>query len=819
MRLPWSKSEPRISPEVSSALARFLDAGEELARRDFRQYAWLRFQPMDLPHANDVIRGGDIGAEVFVELARRVKQEARKLGKKRRGGFLSEHATPEGRFYCRTCEEILRYRPTFTDDQLVALLEYTEGMSWPMSPLDDERFARIVTRKIAKDGLNPKIASVGSALVRRLARKFDASTQRARLDLERALRGEDPKAIRLDENWQIVFESNDLYPFAEAAVGAKGKCPSPAWRNKVDPLLKGGREQFLDAFEKAVDALRKQDEPVEGHRSDMLRGFCWMAGLSGGDRATRLLGEMLLVCGQKLPGVGARSQKGFTSCLTALETIGTFDALSQLALARPKVKTHVLLTALEDTLERAAASQGISIAEVEEAVVPTCGLDASSRRTFKIGDVESELSIEPTGAVSIEWRKQGKALKSKPKFSDGDKRAVSEITATKKAIEAALRSQKARLESLFLLERSWPFSVWRDRYLDHPLISSLARRLIWRFQGSGFDVLGIAPDGKPVDIEDRTIHGLDDNTAVRLWHPLDSGLSAIEAWREYLVSHEIQQPFKQAYREVYIVTDAERVTRTYSNRFAAHILKQYQCAALMRQRGWRYSLQGYFDSINTPSLSLPSAGLVARFAVDVPYFDGGQDANYVSDTGIAFYVVTDQVRFEQQDGSVPVPLEEVPPRLFSEVMRDIDLFVSVTSIGNDPTWQDHPEPDRFGEYWNSFAFGMLSESAHTREAVLRRLLPRLSISDKAHIDGRYLVVRGKLRTYKIHLGSGHVLMSPNDQYLCIVTRQSAAEISHQLVYLPFEGDTTLAIILSKAFMLANDTNIKDPTIVSQIMHL
>lgn len=36
------------------------------------------------------------------------------------------------------------------------------------------------------------------------------------------------------------------------------------------------------------------------------------------------------------------------------------------------------------------------------------------------------------------------------------------------------------------------------------------------------------------------------------------------------------------------------------------------------------------------------------------------------------------------------------------------------------------------------------------------------------------------------------------------------------LYLPFEGDRTLSIILSKAFMLAEDDKIKDPSILSQI---
>jgi hypothetical protein len=36
------------------------------------------------------------------------------------------------------------------------------------------------------------------------------------------------------------------------------------------------------------------------------------------------------------------------------------------------------------------------------------------------------------------------------------------------------------------------------------------------------------------------------------------------------------------------------------------------------------------------------------------------------------------------------------------------------------------------------------------------------------------------------------------------------------IHLPFEGDRTLAIILSKAFMLAEDDKITDTSILSQI---
>ncbi len=81
------------------------------------------------------------------------------------------------------------------------------------------------------------------------------------------------------------------------------------------------------------------------------------------------------------------------------------------------------------------------------------------------------------------------------------------------------------------------------------------------------------------------------------------------------------------------------------------------------------------------------------------------------------------------------------------------------------------------------------------------------------------MVRGSLRTYKIHLGSGNILMAPNDQYLCIVPgrRTAGADASGGgELFLPFEGDGTLAVILSKALLLADDRRITDPTITRQI---
>jgi hypothetical protein len=56
--------------------------------------------------------------------------------------------------------------------------------------------------------------------------------------------------------------------------------------------------------------------------------------------------------------------------------------------------------------------------------------------------------------------------------------------------------------------------------------------------------------------------------------------------------------------------------------------------------------------------------------------------------------------------------------------------------------------------------------------------------------------------------------SPNSVSLCIVPKQG--EVTAEDVLLPFESVRMPSVILSKAFLLADDPKIKDPTIISQI---
>jgi len=91
------------------------------------------------------------------------------------------------------------------------------------------------------------------------------------------------------------------------------------------------------------------------------------------------------------------------------------------------------------------------------------------------------------------------------------------------------------------------------------------------------------------------ISSINSDTSIELWHPVHSTVEEVVAWRSFIQQKQITQPFKQAYREIYLLTDAELKTSTYSNRFAAHIFKQHQFAALCRQRGWQSHLMGRWD--------------------------------------------------------------------------------------------------------------------------------------------------------------------------------------------------------------------------------
>lgn len=157
------------------------------------------------------------------------------------------------------------------------------------------------------------------------------------------------------------------------------------------------------------------------------------------------------------------------------------------------------------------------------------------------------------------------------------------LRAAAKEATKTLLSEKVRLESMLGSDRTWPLNEWNRLYLDHPITGVWARQLIWAVADTRATVAVRIEDGALLDVEGAVVQPAPD-ALVRLWHPMAAPPDEVRQWRGALDRLERRQPFKQAWREVYLLTPAEEETGTYSNRFAGHILRYPQAFALMKGR-------------------------------------------------------------------------------------------------------------------------------------------------------------------------------------------------------------------------------------------
>lgn len=640
---------------------------------------------------------------------------------------------------------------------------------------------------------------------------------------------------------------------AHAQDSQPGK-PTRNWENKARELLDElGKDKFASTL---ISLLPLVDKPATKERGEnhgdyswnlhelaiaephlaALKGLTWMAGFLENDELTRVLGFVGVSAHKKIPGLGARATRLGNSCIWALGNIGSETALAQLALMKAKVKFGTAQKGIAKALAKVAEQVGVTPEELEEMSVPSYGLTEVGRLEEKLGEYTAVLEVKGSKPILTFLKPDGKPQKSVPAaIKESYASDLKEIRGSGKDLEKMLSAQRERLDNLFLKQKEWTYQIWKSRYLDHPVVGIMARKLIWFFKtpSDGKTISAIYFQGQLTSLEGPLAQP-DDETIVSLWHPVLNETKDVVQWRNWLFEHMIQQPFKQAHREVYLLTDAERNTASYSNRFASHVLKQHQFNSLCAVRGWKNTLRLMVDDQYPPaSKVLEEWGLRAEYWVEGLGDDYTDD--FVVESGAYRYLATDQVRFYDINsaqatahaggggygagwqGSAlpdPIPIAEVPPLVLSEILRDVDLFVGVTSVGNDPSWNDGGPGGHHRDYWSEYAFGELGESAETRKEILTSLLPRLKIGSACRIEGRFLLVEGTKRVYKIHLGSGNILMEPNDQYLCIVKAPPQRKSGD--VFLPFEGDGKMATILSKAFLLAADDQITDATILSQI---
>jgi hypothetical protein len=307
--------------------------------------------------------------------------------------------------------------------------------------------------------------------------------------------------------------------------------------------------------------------------------------------------------------------------------------------------------------------------------------------------------------------------------------------------------------------------------MTHPIVRPFVERLVLKTdEGMGYPARGgqslRGANGASVSVK-------------REWsiaHPLDFvNANSWPEWQAECFRQERIQPFKQVFREVYTLTPAEMEDGDRSRRYSGQQVNENQAKALLSGRGWstKEDLSKLYRAENL------TVELLLDYGNTTP--------------GDAAAPAVKELRFARRGEWKSLALSDIPPVIFSEVMRDLDLVVSVAHVGGvDP------------EATQSTVAMRLSLLEETRS--LFRL-------DNVKLDGKHALIKGDYGHYSVHLGSGVVHKQPGGS-LCVV----AVNAQHRgRLFLPFaDDDPRTAEIVSKVLLLSRDKEIKDPTILEQI---
>ena len=388
-----------------------------------------------------------------------------------------------------------------------------------------------------------------------------------------------------------------------------------------------------------------------------------------------------------------------------------------------------------------------------------------------VEDAELWLRVAEDGKVSLVCAKGGKELKSIP--AKLKKNAyVLELKEAETNLKEQYRRTRKMLEEMMedgtaLLAREIA------NVMEHnPVIAPLLRVLVFKSDTAlGFyeDGALITPDGTRTEVAA--------DAEVKIAHALD--LYESGTWAAYqadLFEKGIRQPFKQVFRELYVKTADEHGKET-SLRYAGHQIQPAKSVALLKTRRW------VVDGTDGLQRVYYKANIIARIYALADWFSPA-DIEAPTLEWVDFF---DRKTFKK------LPIDDVPDLIFTEVMRDVDLVVSVAHVG-----------------------GVDPEASHStiemRRAIVQFNLPLFKL-DNVRLEGTHAHIHGTLGDYTVHLGSG-------------VVQQKAGAMINVLpvhsqhrgrLFLPFlDEDPKTAEIMSKIILFAEDGKIKDPFILEQI---
>jgi predicted DNA-binding WGR domain protein len=248
-----------------------------------------------------------------------------------------------------------------------------------------------------------------------------------------------------------------------------------------------------------------------------------------------------------------------------------------------------------------------------------------------------------------------------------------------------------------------------------------------------------------------------------------------DKWQQECFRAERIQPFKQVFRELYVVTKQEKKDQTSSQRFAGQQIGPRQAMTLWNSRGW-----------NTQDEVFKIFHDLSIIAEVTFQYDYGTAAEIEG-------LTVEQVQFRKRDEFKPMKLVSVPQAIFSEVMRDIDLVVSVAHRG-----EVDPEAS--------------ASTVEMRSALIRETCVLLGLKNVS-LKGTHAIINGTYGQYSLHLGSAGIHRMPGGALAILpVHAQHRGRL-----FLPFaDDDPRTAEIMSKVLLLARDEEIQDPTILDQL---
>lgn len=393
-------------------------------------------------------------------------------------------------------------------------------------------------------------------------------------------------------------------------------------------------------------------------------------------------------------------------------------------------------------------------------------------QTVTIDQVSVSLTITAKGEPEITVTKQGKPLKSIPAKLK-QQAEIKALTSRKQGITQQASRIRVSLEQAMC--RGDRFTATELAQLAaHPVLFPMLGQLVLI---GNCEIGYLVEHGTALQNHSQVITPIASNE-LRIAHAHDLLMTQEwHLWQQECFESDRVQPFKQIFRELYVPTPAEQ-SETTSHRYEGHQVNPKQALALWGQRGWVAAPEeGVRRTFHTE-------GLIA----EVSFLDGFYSPLEVEGLTIA------GVQFRPRDRWQPLPLNQVPPRLFSEVMRDLDLVVSVAHQGG-------VDPEA------------TASTVEMRAALVRETCRLLKLSN-VQIQGTHVLIEGYLSSYSVHLGSAIVHRQPGGA-LCIVPVHS----QHRgRLFLPFvDSDPKTAEVVSKVLLLSRDQDIQDPTILQQIL--